>query len=223
MLIAGEAFETDVAGALYWPDERLLAVSDLHLEKGSSFAARGALLPPYDTGDTLARLQRLVAAYAPRTVVALGDSFHDPFGAARLGLADRQALAALQSGRDWIWIAGNHDPGPPAGVAGHWLPELRIGPITFRHRAEADARGEISGHWHPVAVVAIGGRGLRRRCFVADESRVVMPAFGAYAGGLNVRHRAFESLFGGAFTAHVMGDFALHPIPGRYCLPDRSC
>jgi DNA ligase-associated metallophosphoesterase len=219
--VAGVAFAGDALGGLYWDDERLLVVSDLHLEKGSSFARRGSLLPPYDTADTLARLARLVDLYAPRVVVALGDSFHDREGAGRLGVEDRAALAQLQRGRDWIWIAGNHDPDPPQHLAGETLPELTLGPITFRHRAEADcAAGEISGHWHPVAVVARRGRGMRRRCFVADGRRVVMPAFGAYAGGLNVRHRALAALFGRAFTAHVLGETALHAIAAQHCVPD---
>jgi DNA ligase-associated metallophosphoesterase len=222
--VADVAFTADVLGGLYWPEQRLLAVSDLHLEKGSSFAARGSLLPPYDTADTLARLARLIAAYAPRVVVALGDSFHDRKGAARLGAADRSTLGGLQRGREWIWIAGNHDPNPPEDLAGETLPALTLGPITFRHRAECDrAAGEISGHWHPVAIVAHRGRGLRRRCFVTDGSRAVMPAFGAYAGGLNVRHRALAALFGGGFTAHVLGDTALHVIAARRCVPDRGC
>jgi DNA ligase-associated metallophosphoesterase len=224
IVLAGVAFVGDVAGALYWPEQRLLAVSDLHLEKGSSFAARGSLLPPYDTADTLVRLARLIDAYAPRTVVALGDSFHDRRGASRLDPANRATLAALQRGRDWIWIAGNHDPEPPADLAGQSLPELALGPIMFRHRAETDlVEGEISGHWHPVAIVALRGRGLRRRCFVADGRRMVMPAFGAYAGGLNVRHRAVAALFDRAFTAHVMGDAALHAIPSSHCVADWGC
>lgn len=224
VVVAGVALIADVAGALYWPERRLLAVADLHLEKGSSFAARGSLLPPYDTADTLARLARLIEAYAPRRVVALGDSFHDGRGAARLGAEDRATLAALQRGREWIWIAGNHDPEPLSGVGGECVGELEIGPITFRHRAEPDhAEGEISGHWHPVAVVALRGRGLRRRCFVSDSRRLVMPAFGAYAGGLNVRHRAFAALFGSAFTAHVIGDTRLHVIPAALCAPDWGC
>src|SRR6266436_7897727 len=110
--VAGVAVVIDCAGALYWPDERVLAVADLHLEKGSSFAARGVLLPPYDTAATLARLAALIARYAPRVVVALGDSFHDGRGPARLADTDRATLRSLQHGRDWIWITGNHDPDP---------------------------------------------------------------------------------------------------------------
>ncbi len=110
--IAGVALVADCAGALYWPEEGVLALADLHLEKGSSFAARGVLLPPYDTAATLARLARLIARYAPRVVIALGDSFHDGDGPARIAATDRATLAALQRGRDWIWITGNHDPDP---------------------------------------------------------------------------------------------------------------
>lgn len=222
--VAGVSFAANVAGALYWPEERLLIVSDLHLEKGSSFAARGAMLPPYDTRDTLGRLARLIEAYAPHSVIALGDSFHDRFGAARLGAADRALLAALWRGRRWIWIAGNHDPEPLGALGGDSMAELAIGPVTFRHRAKPEHAGaEISGHWHPVATVAMRGRGMRRRCFVAGATRLVMPAFGAYAGGLNVRHRALAALFGHAFTAHVMGEASVHAIPGAHCIPDWRC
>src|SRR5262245_63839503 len=111
-MVAGVGLVADCAGALYWPEEGLLAVADLHLEKGSSFAARGVLLPPYDTAATLAALARLIVRYAPRTVIALGDSFHDGGAPARVAEPDRAALAALQRGRDWLWVAGNHDPAP---------------------------------------------------------------------------------------------------------------
>jgi DNA ligase-associated metallophosphoesterase len=216
---AGVDFVADPGGALYWPERSLLAVADLHLEKGSSFAVRGSLLPPYDTHDTLARLAGLIARYAPRTVVALGDNFHDGGGAARLGAADRATLAALQRARDWIWIAGNHDPDPMAGLNGDFLETLALGAITFRHQAQPKGlAGEISGHLHPVAVVAVNGRGMRRRCFVSDARRMVMPAFGAYAGGLNVRHRAFARLFGGDFVAHVMGEGRLFAFAAAHCV-----
>jgi hypothetical protein len=217
--LAGVAFVADPAGVLYWPERQLLAVADLHLEKGSSFAARGSLLPPYDTHDTLARLARALTRYAPRIVVALGDSFHDGRGAARLAAADRATLATLQRGRDWIWITGNHDPEPLEGLAGDFVDAMALGPVTFRHKAQPKSpAGEISGHLHPVAVVAANGRGMRRRCFIADECRMVMPAFGAYAGGLNVRHRAFTALFGGDFTAHVMGDDRLFAFAAAHCV-----
>lgn len=218
---SGATLVHDPLGALYWPEERLLAVADLHLEKGSSFAARGALLPPYDTGDTLIRLAALIARYAPRTVVSLGDNFHDRRGAERLAADDLEALGALQRGREWIWIAGNHDPEPMQEVGGAFAASLAIAGFSFCHKPSAEPTGyEISGHLHPVAVVAARGRGVRRRCFVADARRMIMPAFGAYAGGLNIRHRAFAGLLARDFTAHVMGEDRVYAIPATRCIPD---
>jgi DNA ligase-associated metallophosphoesterase len=210
----------DPAGALYWPEHGLLAVADLHLEKGSSFASRGQLLPPYDSAATLARLAKLIAYYAPRATVALGDNFHDGDGPARLGADDRESLRALQRGRDWIWLTGNHDPEPAESVGGAFQENFALGDITFRHRPTG-AANEIAGHLHPVARVSHRGRAVRRRCFAADTSRMVMPAFGAFAGGLNVRHAAFCDLFGTlAFTAHMLGDCRLYAFAARRCLAD---
>lgn len=210
----------DPAGALYWPEQGLLAVSDLHLEKGSSYARRGIFLPPYDTAATLSRLGALVARYAPRVVVALGDSFHDGGGPSRVGDDDRATLAGLQRGRDWIWIAGNHDPDPPEGLGGTCTATLQIGPIAFRHEPSPDGAGEIAGHLHPVARVSQRGRAVSRRCFAANGERLVMPAFGSYAGGLNIRDRAFKALLGRAFTAHLLGEDRLYAFTAARCLAD---
>src|SRR5690606_26693834 len=144
MVVAGVALHADPAGALYWPEHGLLAVADLHLEKGSSYAVRGVLLPPYDSAATLARLGRLVAHYAPRMVMALGDSFHDGGGPARLGAEDRATLRGLQRGRDWLWLTGNHDPEPADGVGGEFHASVTVGALTFRHEPTG-AHGEIAG------------------------------------------------------------------------------
>ena len=218
--VAGAALAADPAGALYWPAEGLLAVSDLHLEKGSAFAARGVLLPPFDTATTLDGLARLVARYAPRRVVALGDNFHDGGGPGRLADADRATLSGLQRGRDWTWITGNHDPEPAEGIGGTFAAALTVGYLTFRHEPTAGrVTGEIAGHLHPVARIRQRGRSLRRRCFAADGARLVMPAFGAFTGGLNVRDRAFAGLFATAgFTAHLIGDRRIYAVGGECCL-----
>jgi uncharacterized protein len=220
--VAGITLVADPAGALYWPDEKLLAVADLHLEKGSAFATRGVLLPPYDTTATLARLAKLIDYYSPALVIAVGDSFHDGGGPARMPDMSRMALAALQRGRDWLWLAGNHDRDPPQGVGGRVAAELAIGGLTFRHEPSAHGTdGEIAGHLHPSARVAQRGRGVARRCFAADARRIVMPAFGAYAGGLNIRDRAFVALFGAlSFTAHLLGAGRLYAIPAARCISD---
>jgi DNA ligase-associated metallophosphoesterase len=218
--VAGVALVADCAGALYWPEEGALLVADLHLEKGSSFAARGVLLPPYDTAAALARLARLITDYAPRVVIALGDSFHDDDGPARLGDGDRATLGALQRGRDWIWITGNHDPRPADGIGGSFDGALAVGPLVFRHQPTG-ADGEVAGHLHPVARVSGRGRTVSRRCFASDGRRLVMPAFGAFAGGLNVRDGAFGRVFGALkFTAHMLGEGRLYAIAAKRCLPD---
>ena len=215
--VMGVVLEAFREGALWWADERLLAVADLHLEKGSSFARRGQMLPPYDTGETLARLRQLIAHLQPKVVVALGDSFHDDDGAHRLVPDDRVSLGLLQSGRDWIWIAGNHDPHLPAGLDGLRLDSLAVGPLTFRHEpATGPADGEIAGHLHPAARVIGRGKSVRRRCFAGDGYRLILPAFGAYAGGLDVRDRAFAGLFRQkSFRAFVLGDDGVYPVGPR--------
>lgn len=215
--VSGIDFSVDLSGAFYWHDERLLIVSDLHLEKGSSFAMRGVLLPPFDTAATLARLSAAIALHNPRRVIALGDSFHDNEAHQRLSVTDRDALSALQTGRDWIWISGNHDPALPREIGGTVAADVAIGPIVFRHEPTG-AVGEVAGHLHPKARVTTRGRSVERRCFASDGMRAVMPAFGAYTGGLSIRDAAFAAIFNTlAFTAHVLGDRRVHSIAAARC------
>jgi uncharacterized protein len=215
--LAGVTLVADVSGALYWEEPGLLVVSDLHLEKGSSFAARGVLLPPYDTVATLGRLAAVIARYNPRMVIALGDSFHDRDAHQRLACGDREVIAALQAGRDWIWISGNHDPALPDTLGGVVATEVAIGPIVFRHEPTG-ALGEIAGHLHPKARITTRGRAMERRCFASDGERAVMPAFGAYAGGLSIRDRAFARIFPQVgFIAYLLGDNRLHAIAAARC------
>lgn len=218
--IAGAELVVDPAGILWWPAERLLAVADLHFEKASSFARHGALLPPFDTAATLARLCEAIMRYRPRTVLALGDSFHDGDGPQRLGDTDREAIAALQQSRDWVWVAGNHDPDPAVGIGGVFTPELSIGAVTFRHEPRGQA-GEIAGHLHPMARISARGRSVSRKCFAIDTERMVMPAFGAFTGGLNIRAAAFVNVFGAlSFRAHMLGATRLYAVEAERCLPD---
>ena len=220
--LGGADLVIEPAGALFWAEESLLVVADLHLEKGSAYAARRIFLPPYDTAVTLARLAALIAVYAPRRVLALGDSFHDTAAEARLSGTDRASLVELQRGRDWIWIAGNHDPQIPAQLAGDKHDEIRLGAITFRHAPLPAPDGvEIAGHLHPAARVVASGGSVRRRCFVSDDRRCVMPAFGAFAGGLNWRDPVFAALFSeDDGFAHVMGRDRVYKVSAANCLPD---
>ena len=215
--VAGVTLVADLSGALFWEEQSVLVVSDLHLEKGSSFAARGVLLPPYDTVATLGRLAVVVARHDPKMVIALGDSFHDRDAHDRLSARDRDTIAALQARRDWIWISGNHDPALPTSLGGIVATEVAIGPIAFRHEPTG-AAGEIAGHLHPKARVATRARSVERRCFASDGERAVMPAFGAYTGGLSIRDAAFAKIFQTAgLVAHVLGDFRLHAIAASRC------
>ncbi|MBN8901408.1 MAG: ligase-associated DNA damage response endonuclease PdeM [Rhodospirillales bacterium] len=194
--LAGERLMLDPAGALFWPATGLLVVSDLHLEKGTAFARRGMLLPPWDTQATLDRLANLLRRWQPRIVVALGDSFHDAQGAARLPHAELRRLNAMTEAHRFIWVQGNHDPTPPAGVGGEWVEEFVTTPLLFRHQAIMAADpGEIVGHHHPKAAVPARGGSVSRPCFVGGDRRLMMPAFGAYTGGLDVRDRAIARLF----------------------------
>ncbi|MCO6048307.1 ligase-associated DNA damage response endonuclease PdeM [Mesorhizobium sp. RP14(2022)] len=211
----------DHRGVLFLPDYRTLVVSDLHLEKGSSFARRGMFLPPYDTAATLKRLCALVEEYAPRTVISLGDSFHDTDGPARLIEPFRSQLADLASGREWFWITGNHDPHPPGGLPGETFTELRIAGLIFRHEPQENAEpGEVAGHLHPCAKIVARGRGLRRRCFASDGARMILPAFGSLTGSLNVLDRAYAKLFAWErFTAHMMGGTRMFAVPRTLLYP----
>jgi DNA ligase-associated metallophosphoesterase len=205
------------SGALFLQDERLLVAGDLHLEKGSSYAARGQLLPPYDTRATLDRLEAEILLLQPRTMVLLGDSFHDARAVARLAPDDARRIAALGRRCSVIWVTGNHDeegllgfgPALPGDIAN----EVRAGDLRLRHEPAAGLQpGEVSGHLHPCAKVVQAGRGVRRRCFLTDGSRLILPAFGAYAGGLNACDPAFEGLFDRPPLAAVLGQGRVHPI-----------
>lgn len=218
--VAGASLVLTREAALWWPEQATLVVSDLHLEKGSAHAARGLFLPPYDTTATLARLGALVRALAPARVISLGDSFHDAAAGARLPAPARESLRGLQAGRDWVWIAGNHDPVIAGAVGGRLEAEISLGPLVFRHEPRpAPAPGEVAGHLHPAARVRVRGRAIRKPAFVTDGARLVMPAFGAFTGGLDVKAAPFVDVFPtGRFTAFLCGDDRLYAFPaGALC------
>lgn len=205
--IAGEEAVCDRRGALHLGALDLLVVSDLHLEKGSAFARRGMMLPPYDTAATLAKLESVLDDYRPRLVVSLGDSFHDRAGSAQMPGIYRERLETMMRGRDWFWVTGNHDPDAPANLPGESVAEIAFGGLIFRHEPSAGrADGEVAGHLHPGARVVRQGRSVRRACFASDGLRMIMPAFGALTGTLNVLDRAYSNLFDWpAFRAHLLG------------------
>lgn len=221
--LAGEALVADKCGALYWPDEAMLVVADLHLEKGSSFARFGNHLPPYDTAATLRQLSLLMDAYQPQRVIALGDSVHDRSAWERFSDTDRATLSDLCNRvDDWVWIAGNHDPEPPVGVPGRSAQELAVGSLVFRHEPGGDltdGQAEVAGHLHPAARVIGKGGSARRPAFAHDRQRLILPAFGAYAGGLCLSAEPFRALFKkSSMRASVCGRTRMFTVPGSRIL-----
>lgn len=211
--IAGALCALRPSGALWLAAARTLVVADLHFEKGSAYAARGQLLPPYDTRATLDRLEAEIAATQPARLVLLGDSFHDARAAERLDPADAQRIARLAWGRTLVWVVGNHDAEGLSGFAGEVADIVEVCGLTLRHEPMAGAAyGEVAGHLHPCAKVVGASGATRKRAFVTDRRRLVLPAFGAYAGGLNVLDIAFASLFDRPPLACALGRSRVHPI-----------
>jgi len=205
-----------VSGALWLDAERALVVADLHLEKGSAYAARGQMLPPYDTRETLKRLAAEVALLSPATVVLLGDTFHDRRSEERLAEDDAESLRELARGRTLIWVIGNHDADGPRALPGDVADELMVCGLTLRHEPRDGLQpGELSGHLHPAARVRATRGSVRRRCFVTDSERAILPAFGAYAGGLNVRDQAFSGLFSRSPFVGALGFGRVHAVGWR--------
>ena len=221
---AGERLSALPQGALWWPARRLLAVADLHLEKGSSYAVTARkLLPRHDTRQTLAALAALTDALQPATVVCLGDSFHDRAAVERLPDDDRAEIERLTARTRFVWIAGNHDPAPPPAGWGEVAEEIDEAPLVFRHEAQfGPVKGEVSGHYHPVAALTVRGRGFRRRCFLTDGHRLILPAFGAYAGGLNALDPAIAQLFPDDYDALLVGRDAVRRLSWRQLRRDAS-
>ena len=190
----GAQLTARASGVLWWAHRRILCVSDLHLGKSERMVRRtGVMAPPYETTDTLLRLQTEIDALAPAIVICLGDSFDDLKAAESLNATEAQWLNRLQAGLQWIWIEGNHDPGP-VGFSGQHLAEFCDGPLVFRHIAQTDAEAEVSGHYHPKAAVRVGKRNLSRPCFLYDHQRVILPAFGTFTGGLRSSASALNTI-----------------------------
>ncbi|RJF89453.1 ligase-associated DNA damage response endonuclease PdeM [Oleomonas cavernae] len=200
----------DRSGAVLLGD--CLVVADLHLEKGTSFAARGVLLPPHDTLATLDALTQVVQRLGPRRLVSLGDGFHDVGGAGRLGEEARDRIGDLARQCELVWLLGNHDPLPPVGLPGAVVTDLDLHGLSLVHEPPAGRGGWVAGHLHPKARLDGRGRRIAARCFVTDGDRLILPAFGAYTGGLDVFHPAIDSLFPLGFDAHLIGPGAIHRI-----------
>lgn len=212
--VNGIEFICDPLGALYSENLDLLIVSDLHLEKGAAFARRGCFLPPYDTYATLTILDTVLKRYNPALVISLGDNFHDRIGSSLMPDDCRALISTMASGRDWIWITGNHDPEGVTGLPGTVAESLLLSGLTFRHEPEVGALpGEIAGHLHPAATVRRREKSVRRPCFATDGERLIMPSFGVMTGGLDLGHKAFRGLFDREkLVAHMMSRERIYAV-----------
>ena len=214
IVVNGVLAVCDPLGGLYLPETGTLVVSDLHLEKGAAFARRGMMLPPYDTVATLNILSAVITRYDPKLVISLGDNFHDRKGSKYLAPELRALIAGMARGRDWIWINGNHDPDGTVDLPGSCADELIYGGLVFRHEPSLiSGKGEIAGHLHPSATVRRREKSVRRPCFASDGSRLLMPAFGVLAGGLDLRHQAMHGLFDREkLVAHLLGRDRIYSV-----------
>ena len=213
--VAGERLMLDPAGLLAWPAQRTLVVGDLHLEKGSHFAKGGRMVPPYDTRETLQKLQLALRRWRPARLIALGDSFHDAAGSGRMAAEDAALLHRLLGGIEMVWVLGNHDPVPPSGLPGAAVEELHDAKLVFRHQAQRGPvkPAEISGHFHPKATMPTRCGGVTRPCFIADAWRIMLPAFGAYTGGLDAGDPAIAGLFPRGARLFLLGRDRLYSMP----------
>jgi uncharacterized protein len=214
--LGGLELVPDLSGALFIPDYSALVVADLHFEKATSFARRGFHLPPFDTRSTLSLLGEVICRRGPERLIALGDSLHDGLAASRIADADLASIRNLAECSSLLWVAGNHDPKPARGLPGAMVKEVRLGTLVLRHVPRKRLQGEleIAGHLHPVASVSRRGQRLRGRCFIADDRRLVLPAFGAFTGGRDVRASEIIGLFeNGCFRTWIIGRRAIYSFP----------
>lgn len=220
--VCGKVFRADMTGALYWPAEDALIVADLHLEKGSSLARRGQLIPPYDTRETLQRLAEALDRYDAATVICLGDSLHEEEACERIGDDELQMLQIMQEDREWIWVTGNHDRSIGERLGGHVTGDIEVEGIVLRHEPRPGrVTHEIAGHMHPAAKLFLHGYSIRRPCFVGNGTRLVLPAFATYAGGLNILADPFEPLFGNdGLRVWMLGQEGLYPVATRLLKED---
>lgn len=202
----GEPVVLDASGALFLAAHSALVVADLHLEKGSFFAARGNPVPRHDTRDTLQRLAAAIDLYRPQTVICLGDSFHDSRAGERMMLPDALALEKLMAKvAGWVWLLGNHDPEIPTGFGGAVAAVHAAGAVRLAHLPETPGRPLIAGHYHPKLTVHVAAKQrVSGRCFLYSDDLLLMPAFGAYAGGLDARDEAITPLFAAKPRQHVL-------------------
>jgi DNA ligase-associated metallophosphoesterase len=195
---AGHDLVLDAGLALYWPARDALVVSDLHLEKSTFLAQFGSTIAPFDSHDTLARLTALVARYRPKSLILLGDSFHDHGAWERLDARAREQLLALCAAvDDCCFIEGNHDRNLALPDCLCFEDERTTAGLVFRHEPGVSGLPQVIGHFHPALSFSLRGHRLRGKCFAVNGHTLIMPSFGSFTGGLDLRDPAFRAIDGG--------------------------
>ena len=208
----------DLSGALYAPEFKTLLIADLHLEKASNMAKRGVHLPPYDTRASLTQLEAVITQIRPAQLIFLGDSFHDDGARERIAEEDLARLRAITERADTIWITGNHDPHPPTDIGGRIADAVVLAGVTLRHEPKQliSEEFEIAGHLHPGGAVSQRGKRIHCKCFIGNASRLIMPAFGSFAGSLSISAAPFRDLFQERdFQVWMLGQRAIYNFPAR--------
>lgn len=210
--LGGQQFVLNHEGILFWPEENIAVASDLHLEKGSHFALHGQLIPVHDSVETLRVLLSALEIFGMEKLILLGDTFHDQQGYDRMNNKARNLFKKLCESHEVIWIKGNHDGAFVPPHVGDFE-EFKVRNMTFRHEATKDDHHEISGHYHPKANIKYKGARISRSCFIEDGTRMIMPAFGKFTGGFDIREDAIAQFFPKDFTAHLLGKDSIYSIP----------
>ena len=206
-------------GGLYLPDFQSLIISDLHIGKGAAHRRNGQI-PGYDTDNTLARLDAAISHAKPKQTILLGDSFHSQEQANSLPTYHREHIAQIATQTQLIWIEGNHDPHLPHSVPGEHCSYLSLGTLLLSHQPVYQSdhpktliAGQIVGHFHPKAKLQLSARNFSAKCFIHDASLMILPAFGAYTGGLNILHTDIQALFGSGQQSYLLHQQAIYHFP----------
>ena len=172
-------------GVLFWLEKEIAIVSDLHLEKGSSYASSGQYIPPYDSEETLLKLLDILNNYRVKKVILLGDTFHDKDAFLRMTPKVRFLFEDFTKKYEVIFILGNHENKIKIeGIKFHQ--EYIVDDIHFLHEAIQKNINQISGHFHPVASIKVSSKKITGKCLIHSNNHIILPSFGEFTGGLNI-------------------------------------
>ena len=184
-------FQISNQGILFWFDKQIAIIADLHLEKGSSFGPSGQFLPPYDSEETLNKIFKTIKNHKIKTIILLGDTFHDKNAFDRMSEKVFILFKSLIEKYEVIFILGNHESKFEIGRI-NFLNEYVIDDIHFIHQALQKSIFQISGHFHPVATIKSSIKKITAKCLLHTNNHIILPSFGTYTGGLNINDPALK-------------------------------